>query len=191
MKQPNENCLAHRIKMSKEDKIFQGPDGPFHYIDWGGNGPVAHFAHATGLCAGAYRLLAQRLKPHLKILGRDDRGHGRTQAPADPQMLRNWDIFVDDLERFIESLGKPVIAMGHSRGATVSLLLAVKRPDLIRALVLIDPTILPFSWMWWWYVFKLTGLTRFVPIVATAAKRFRAKVPGAAFRIVVVSATQY
>ncbi|MGD8990417.1 MAG: hypothetical protein PVI00_03070, partial [Desulfobacterales bacterium] len=51
------------------------------------------------------------------------------------------------------------------------------------ALVLIDPTILPFSWMWWWYVFKLTGLTRFVPIVATAAKRFRAKVPGAAFRM--------
>jgi pimeloyl-ACP methyl ester carboxylesterase len=33
--------------------------------------------------------------------------------------------------------------MGHSRGATASLLLAGKRPDLIRALVLIDPTILP------------------------------------------------
>jgi pimeloyl-ACP methyl ester carboxylesterase len=101
----------------------------------------------------------------------DDRGHGQTRAPADPQTLKNWDIFVGDLERFVESLGKPVIAMGHSRGATVSLMLAVKRPDLIRALVLIDPTILPFSWMWWWYLAKLTGLTRFVPIVAKAAKR--------------------
>ena len=101
----------------------------------------------------------------------DDRGHGKTIAPAEPNKLKNWDIFVDDLERFVEHLAEPVIAMGHSRGATVSLLLAVRRPDLIRALVLIDPTILPFSWMWWWYLLKLTGLTRFVPIVATAAKR--------------------
>ena len=157
--------------MSRADYTFEGKDGAFHYIDWGGSGPVAHFAHATGLCAGTYSPLAERLRPHLKILGMDDRGHGRTQAPADPQTLKNWDIFVDDLERFVESLGKPVIAMGHSRGATVSLMLAVKRPDLIRALVLIDPTILPFSWMWWWYLAKLTGLARFVPIVATAAKR--------------------
>ncbi|MGD9172562.1 MAG: alpha/beta hydrolase [Desulfobacterales bacterium] len=161
------------IAMNRDDQIFEGKDGSFHYIDWGGSGPVAHFAHATGLCAGTYTPLADRLRTHLKILGMDDRGHGRTRAPADPKRLKNWDIFVDDLERFIESLDKPVIAMGHSRGATVSLLLAVKRPDLIRALVLIDPTILPFSWMWWWYVFKLTGLTRFVPIVATAARRKR------------------
>lgn len=101
----------------------------------------------------------------------DDRGHGRTRAPADLHKLKNWDIFVDDLESFLENLGEPVIAMGHSLGAAVSLLLAVKRPELIRALVLIDPTILPFSWMWWWYLAKLTGLARFVPIVATAARR--------------------
>jgi pimeloyl-ACP methyl ester carboxylesterase len=103
----------------------------------------------------------------------DDRGHGKTRAPTYPQKLKNWNIFVDDLERFVENLGGPVIAMGHSRGATVSLLLAIKRPELIRALVLIDPTILPFSWMWWWYLVKLTGLARFVPIVATAAGRRR------------------
>jgi pimeloyl-ACP methyl ester carboxylesterase len=159
--------------MNRADHTLEGKDGSFHYIDWGGSGPVAHFAHATGLCAATYTPLAERLRPHLQILGMDDRGHGGTRALADPKKLANWDIFVDDLELFVEKLGKPVIAMGHSRGATVNLLLAVKRPDLIRALVLIDPTILPFSWMWWWYVFKLTGLTRFVPIVATAARRKR------------------
>jgi pimeloyl-ACP methyl ester carboxylesterase len=61
--------------------------------------------------------------------------------------------------------------MGHSRGATASLLLAVRRPELVRALVLIDPTILPFSWMWWWYLAKKTGAAKRVPIVATAARR--------------------
>jgi pimeloyl-ACP methyl ester carboxylesterase len=157
--------------MPREDHTFQGTDGKFHFVDWGGKGPLAHFAHATGLCAGTYTPLAERLTPYLKILGMDDRGHGGTKAPANPQELKNWDIFVDDLERFVENLGEPVIAMGHSRGATVSLLLAIKRPDLIRKLILIDPTILPFSWMWWWYIAKLTGLARFVPIIATAAKR--------------------
>ena len=157
--------------MSRDDKIFQGTDGKFHFVDWGGKGPLAHFCHATGLCAGTYTPLAERLTPYLKVLGMDDRGHGGTKASANPQDLKNWDIFVDDLERFVENFGEPVIAMGHSRGATVSMLLAIKRPDLIRALILIDPTILPFSWMWWWYLAKLTGLARFVPIIATAAKR--------------------
>jgi hypothetical protein len=40
--------------MSRKDCTFQGKDGPFHYIDWGGSGLVAHFSHATGLCAGTY-----------------------------------------------------------------------------------------------------------------------------------------
>jgi len=159
--------------MTRQDHTFQGTDGKFHFVDWGGSGPLAHFAHATGLCAGTYTPLAERLTPYLKILGMDDRGHGGTKAPANPRELKNWDLFVDDLEHFVENLGESVIAMGHSRGATVSLLLAIKRPDLIRALILIDPTILPFSWMWWWYIAKLTGLARFVPIIATAAKRRR------------------
>jgi pimeloyl-ACP methyl ester carboxylesterase len=159
--------------MRGQDHIFSGADGEFHFIDWGGRGPLAHFSHATGLCAGTYAPLAERLGSRLRVIGMDDRGHGRTRATADPHQLKNWDIFVDDLECFMENLGEPVIAMGHSRGATVSLLLALKRPELIRALVLIDPTILPFSWMWWWYIAKRTGLARFVPIIATAARRKR------------------
>ena len=67
--------------MNRTDYTFQGSDGVFHYIDWGGNGPIAHFAHATGLCAGVYTPLAERLNSRLKILGLDDRGHGRTTAP--------------------------------------------------------------------------------------------------------------
>jgi pimeloyl-ACP methyl ester carboxylesterase len=103
--------------MSRQDHIFKGADGNFHFIDWGGAGPLAHFSHATGLCAGTYTPLVERLTPNLRVVGMDDRGHGGTQAPANPQKLKNWNIFVDDLERFLENLGEPVIAMGHSRGA--------------------------------------------------------------------------
>ena len=157
--------------MDNRNKLFKTADGNFNIIDWGGSGPRTHISHATGLCANTYTPLAERLRSHLQVIGMDDRGHGKTSAAADPSNLRNWDIFVDDLAHFFEHLNEPVIAMGHSRGATASMLLAVKRPELIRALVLIDPTILPFSSMWWWYLAKKSGVARRVPIVATAAKR--------------------
>ena len=157
--------------MKKRYRSFKGPDGDFNYIDWGGDGPTAHFSHATGLCAGVYTPLAEKLRSHLKMFGMDDRGHGRTKVPADPGKLSSWNVFAEDLENFVTHLNGPVIAIGHSRGATASLLLAVKRPELIRALVLIDPTILPYSWMWWWYLAQKSGLAKRVPIAATAAKR--------------------
>ena len=157
--------------MPIQNRTYRGPDGNFNFIDWGGSGPTAHFSHATGLCAGAYTPLAHKLRSHLKMIGMDDRGHGKTSAPADPKSLRNWNIFADDLEIFCDHLNQPLIAIGHSRGATASLLLAIKRPELIRALVLIDPTNLPYYWMWWWYLAKKTGLGKRVPIAATAARR--------------------
>ena len=155
----------------RQDHTFKTPDGNFHYIDWGGTGPLAYFAHATGFCAGVYTPLAERLLQQLRVVGMDDRGHGKTQVAVDPSKIKNWDIFANDLERFFEHLNEPVIATGHSRGGVASLLVAVKRPDLVRALVLIDPTILPFSWMLPWFLAKKTGLAKYVPIAFRAARR--------------------
>lgn len=156
-----------------EDRWFSGPDGQFHYLDWGGEGPLLHIAHATGYCAGVYAPLARRLTPALRVIGLDDRGHGRTTAPAEPARLADWNIFRDDLAAFLRTQPGPVIALGHSRGGTASLLLAVNHPEQVRALILIDPTILPLSWMWWWFLAKKTGLARFVPIAHRAARRRR------------------
>ena len=156
-----------------EAHFFRGADGEFHYLDWGGESgaPLLHLAHATGYCAGVYTPLAERLTPALRVIGLDDRGHGRTSVPADPGRLKNWNIFRDDLAAVFRRQRGPVIALGHSRGGTASLLVAARNPELVRALILIDPTILPFSWMWWWYLAKKAGLARFVPIAYRAAKR--------------------
>jgi pimeloyl-ACP methyl ester carboxylesterase len=155
------------------DHTFVGKAGKFHYLDWGGSGPLLHLAHATGYCAGVYTPLAERLLPRLRVIGLDDRGHGKTSVPADPRKLQDWNVFRDDLAAFLQSLGGPVIALGHSRGGTASLLAAAKYPELVRALILIDPTILPYSWMWWWFLAKKAGVARFVPIAYRAAKRRR------------------
>ena len=155
------------------DHFFQVKDGKFHYLDWSGQGPLLHIAHATGYCAGVYTPLAERLTPALQVFGLDDRGHGKTAVPADPRKLKDWNVFRDDLAAFVRTLGSPIVALGHSRGGTVSLLLAAQYPDLVRALILIDPTILPYSWMWWWCLAKKTSLARFVPIAHRAARRRR------------------
>ena len=90
-----------------QSHIFKSTEGEFHYLNWSGSGPLAHLAHATGFCAGAYSPLAERLTPHLRVLGIDARGHGKTRAKADPRKLKNWDIFVEDLERFVEFIRSP------------------------------------------------------------------------------------
>jgi len=119
--------------MPGQSKILKRSDGNFHFLDWGGAGPLTHFSHATGLCAGVYTPLAQKLRSHLNLIGMDDRGHGHTTAAAIPATLKNWNVFVDDLAHFFEHLNEPVVAIGHSRGTTVSLLLAIQRPELIHA----------------------------------------------------------
>jgi pimeloyl-ACP methyl ester carboxylesterase len=108
---------------------------------------------------------------HLHPVGLDDRGHGRTTVPADPARLKNWRVFVDDFQRFIEYLGGPVVFIGHSRGGVAGLKLAADRPELISRLILIDPTILPYSWAFWTWPIQKLNLGRKVPIAARAARR--------------------
>ena len=155
----------------KQNRYYPTTEGLIHYIDWGGTGPRAHWAHATGLCAAAYTPLAKLLRQRLHVVGMDDRGHGKTTVTADVRKLKNWDTFVDDLDGFFAMIDKPIIAMGHSRGAVASMLLALRKPEQVRALVLIDPTILPVRYTWFVYFARLSGLNRFYPIATRAAKR--------------------
>lgn len=79
--------------------------------------------------------------PHLRTrcrtLAVDLRGHGRT-GPSGGEYSTGR--HAADLETFIERLGLgPVVLIGHSMGASVAAVLAVRRPDLIHAVVSIDP----------------------------------------------------
>ena len=57
---------------------------------------------------------------------------------ADP-----WEDHTDDLEAMIEKLDiAPAHLMGNSTGATVALLLARKRPDLVKSLILEEPPLI-------------------------------------------------
>jgi pimeloyl-ACP methyl ester carboxylesterase len=108
------------------------------------NKPALHFAHANGFNAQTYAQLLSPLADTLTVFASDLRGHGHTTLPADPKHFRSWSIYRDDLIALLERLpGAPFILGGHSMGATASFGVAVKRPDLVQALVLVEPVLLP------------------------------------------------
>ena len=133
---------------------------------------TVHFLHATGFNAESYRELYASLDPALDVYAMDARGHGFSKAPANPQKLRSWTPFRRDLEALAETLPAPLVLGGHSMGATVSMELAARRPDLVRGVVLVDPVIVPPKHVVTASVARFFGKSgRLIPISRLAAKR--------------------
>ncbi len=70
----------------------------------------------------------------------DQRGHGGSPRFTADQLVGQHpgDVMVDDAVALLEQLDRPVL-IGHSLGGAVGLSAAVRRPDLVQALVLEDP----------------------------------------------------
>lgn len=114
-------------------------------VDFGGNGPLLHIAHANGFPPGTYRSLAATLTDRYHVIGLP----ARPLWPGSrPEEIADWHPLADDLIRQLDELGlKEVIGVGHSMGGVMTLWAAVNRPDLFGAVVLIDPVILPPHWL--------------------------------------------
>ncbi|WP_425475888.1 alpha/beta fold hydrolase [Mesorhizobium yinganensis] len=103
--------------------------------DSGGYGLPVVFQH--GLCGDA-RQTAEAFPddPAFRLITLECRGHGASQAGEDFSI----GTFADDIVAFIEQLGLgPVVLGGISMGSAISSRLAVRRPDLVRGLVLARP----------------------------------------------------
>jgi len=82
--------------------------------------------------------------PHLlaghRVIAVDQRGHGRSSAPKDGYTTTQ---LAADLAGLLGQLGvRRVIAFGHSMGGSVVSALAVENPDLVAAVVAVDPAYL-------------------------------------------------
>ena len=110
------------------------------YLDFGGEGPLLHFAHANAYTPGCYRQFLSHLTAHFQVRAMKQRPLWPEQAP---EQLSRWDLFADDLIAFFEQEGwQDVIGVGHSLGAVATMMAAIRRPQLFRALVLIEPVFL-------------------------------------------------
>jgi pimeloyl-ACP methyl ester carboxylesterase len=112
------------------------------FLHLAGDGEPVYFSHANGFPAGVYEPFLTILNQKFEVFAVQNRA---TQVNAGQPDHNNWDIFANDLIQQIETQGKPVIAIGHSLGASCTVLAAIKRPDLFKALILIEPAMLSFS----------------------------------------------
>lgn len=149
-------------------------------FDLGGNGPPLHFLHANGYPPECY-------KPLLELLKKEYRVFGMVLRPlwedSKPQEIEDWHPLSDDLLRFLsdrkpfgnaQDKPGPVIGVGHSVGAVVTLRAALREPRKFRALVLIDPVLFVPPFLAMWSVIRAVGLKdRVHPLILGAQKRRR------------------
>ena len=141
------------------------------YFDYGGTRPPLHFLHANGYPPDCYQPLLELLKTEYHVFGMLLRP---LWQDSKPENLRSWHPLSDDLRSFLSSQSGPVIGVGHSIGAIVTLRAALHAPSLFKALVLIDPVLFVPRRLFLWHIFRVIGLgDRVHPLIAGAKKRRR------------------
>lgn len=143
------------------------------FLDFPSPGPTLHFAHANGYPPAAYGPLFEQLQPHFHVLAPFARPLWPNAEP-DPA-VQDWEPYVDDLLRYFDARGETgVFAVGHSLGAVCLLAVALRRPELFRALVLIDPVLFRQRFLLMWNTLRGIGLARRVhPLIPGALRRRR------------------
>lgn len=120
-----------------DSRLFETTDGTRLNVDISGDGLAVVFQH--GLCGDVGQ--TQEVfpaEPGLSRMTVEARGHGRSQSG--PLERLSIATFADDIAACIESrLQAPVVVGGISMGAAIALRLAVRRPDLVKAVILARP----------------------------------------------------
>jgi len=118
------------------EKQFDTGALTINYAESPVNGPPCVMLHGATARWQELGPLITRLSQHWQVYACDKRGHGKSDRAA---AYRAVD-FVPDTAAFIQRrVAAPTVLLGHSGGAIVALGTAVKIPNLIRALILLDP----------------------------------------------------
>ena len=100
--------------------------------------PVLHFSHANGFPAPVYRSMLGLLECEFRISTIAPLGMDRRHPVSEgwPHLARQ---VIASIE---QSRAQPVIGVGHSLGGYLTFMAAAERPDLFRAIVLLDAPVI-------------------------------------------------
>ena len=111
------------------------------YIDFGGKGPILHFAHPNAYPPAGFRQFLEPLTEQFHVYAVE---HRPLWPGSQPEEMTDWVVIAEDLIRFFDQMGwQQVIGVGHSLGGVATLYAAVSRPDLFSQVILIEPVMLP------------------------------------------------
>lgn len=100
-----------------------------------GNGPTALLLHG-GMSSSRSLLnaIGPGLSKSFRVTAFDRRGHGRT---ADTDAAFHYEDMANETIAYLEHLGRRTHLIGHSDGGIIALMVAMRRPDLVKRVVAI------------------------------------------------------
>jgi pimeloyl-ACP methyl ester carboxylesterase len=105
-------------------------------LDYGGDGAPVLLLHGLAGRASEWWETARWLSRTHRVYAVDQRGHGASQIS---RARFSRDAFVQDVISVIEQIDiAPVILIGQSMGGLHAFLVAARRPDLVRALIVAE-----------------------------------------------------
>ena len=108
------------------------------YLQLNTEGEPAHFYGANGFPLGAYSKFLDLLSSKYQLSCLSLRACWPNIGKAPRQT--NWEQYADDLIAFLDqNFNEPIVGIGHSQGATATIIAASKRPDLFKSLIVIEP----------------------------------------------------
>lgn len=117
------------------DRMAMTPPGGGHFQATGPRRPVLAL-HGAGVSGAQWRSLSAHLGDTHRVVSPDLPGHGTAG-----RHLGDVRDTADQLASAITLGDEPVHVVGHSHGAAVALELALLRPDLVRSLTLVEPSV--------------------------------------------------
>ena len=110
------------------------------FYDVAGSGEPLVLVHGMWTDHSSWQFVVPQLAEAFRVLTYDRRGYSRSERPP-AQGSRRTD--EDDLAALIEAFDlAPAHLVGNSHGASISLGLASRRPDLVRSVVAHEPSLL-------------------------------------------------
>ena len=128
---------------------------------------ILHFSHSNGFPAACYRKMFSYLEPAFEIGYINTMGHDPRYPVTD-----SWPHLVAELIESLERYRGPVLGVGHSLGGYLTAFAALQRPELFRAIILLDSPILG---RWQGMIFRMAKqfgfADRVTPAGATRGRR--------------------
>ena len=110
----------------------------FHYVEWGEtDAPAMVLLHGMSSMGRIWDPLARAFLDRYRLIALDQRGHGDTSWPGDPDYTT--EDYVADFEALADALGlEPFVLIGLSMGGHTAMAYAARNPGRVTHLVPVD-----------------------------------------------------
>src|SRR5215469_358759 len=127
------SAMAQKVEpVAKDATVFSYK---IHYLEAGRGAPVI-LLHGSGGEGARWMPTMQGLAPDFRVIAPDQIGWGASDKPL---TIYHGGVFAEFLARFMREIGVPKAALvGQSMGAGVALQMAVKYPQMVERMVLVN-----------------------------------------------------